>query len=72
MRLEPNDELQKILISEVVEKFTFIGQELLEAMKAELASLLQTNLDLLAWAPEDMLEIDPKVICHRLAIDPKV
>ena len=41
-------------------------------MKAELTSLLRTNLDLFAWAPEDMPGINPRVIFHTLAIDPKI
>ena len=71
-RLEPNDDLQKIQIGIEAEKFTFIEQTLLETIKAKLASLLRSNLDLFAWSPEDMLRIDPRVICHRLVVDPKV
>ena len=41
-------------------------------MKAELISMLQRNSDLFAWAPKDMLEINLRIICHKLAIDPKV
>ena len=71
-RPEPNEELQKIHIRVVVEKFTFIGQGLLEAMQVDLMSLLRINSDLFTWAIEDMLGIDLRVICHKLAIDPKV
>ena len=71
-RLEPNDDLQKIQIGIEAEKFTFIEQTLLETIKAKLASLLRSNLDLFAWSPEDMLRIDSRVICHRLVVDPKV
>ena len=62
MRPEPNDELQKIQIGAVAEKFTFIGQGLPEDMKAKLVSLLRANSDLFASAPEDVLGIDPRVI----------
>ena len=41
-------------------------------MKAELTDLLRRNANLFAWAPEDMPEIHLRVICHKLAIDPKV
>ena len=41
-------------------------------MKTELTSLLRANSNLFAWVPEDMLEIDIRVICHILAIDAKV
>ena len=45
-RPKPNYELQKIQTRVVAKRFTFIGRGLLEAMKAELMSLLKTNLDL--------------------------
>ena len=41
-------------------------------MKAELISLLQRNSNLFAWALNNMLGINPRIICHKLAIDPKV
>ena len=71
-RPEPNDELQKIQIGAVLEKFTFIRQELSKDMKGELTDLVRRNVDLFAWALEDMIRIDLRVICHKLAIDPKV
>ncbi|WOL01195.1 hypothetical protein Cni_G09909 [Canna indica] len=33
---------------------------------------LKNNVDPFAWTPIDMLEIDPKLICHELAINPRV
>jgi len=33
---------------------------------------LFNNLDVFAWSPTDMPGIDPAIICHWLAIDPKV
>ena len=41
-------------------------------MKAKLTNLLRRNVDLFAWALEDMPEIDKRVICRKLAIDLKV
>ena len=72
VRPEPNDELQKIQIRAVAEKFMFIGQELPEVMKAKLTNLLRRNSDFFTWALEYMPRIDSQVICYRLAIDPKV
>ena len=72
VRPEPNDKAQKIQIGAVAEMFMFIRWELPEAMKAELISLSRTNSDLSPSAPKDMFRIDSRVICHRLAIDPKV
>ena len=69
-RPESNDELQKIQIRTMPQKFTFV--RLPKAMKAELISLLQRNSNLFAWALNNMLGINPRIICHKLAIDPKV
>ena len=71
-RPKHNDELQKIHIGVIDEKFKFIGRRLPEAMKAKLMSLLRKKLNFFAWAPEDMPIIDARVICHILAIHPKV
>ena len=71
-RPKPNDKLKRIHIGAVAKKFTFIRRGLLEAMKADLMNLLRRNSNLFALAPKDMPGIDLRVICHRLAIDPKV
>ena len=47
-RLEQSDEMEKVQIGPIVEKFTFIGRGLPKAMKAKLTNLLQKNLDLFA------------------------
>ena len=52
MRPKPNNELQKIQIGAVPEKFTFIRQELRKAMKAEFIDLLRRNADLFPWATQ--------------------
>ena len=72
VRLKPNNELHKIQIGATPEKFTFIGRELPKAMKAKLIELLRENSNLFAWALEDMLGINPRIIYHKLAIDSKV
>ena len=72
VRPKPNNELQKMQIRATPDKFTFIGQELPKAIRVELVGLLWKIFNLFAWAPEDMPRIDPRVICHRLAIDLKV
>ena len=49
-----------------------MGSSLSLQIKKILAELLKRNVDFFAWTLEYMLEIDPKVICHNLAIDTKV
>ena len=50
-RPEPSDELQKIKIGAVVERFIFIWQELPKPVEAEPTDLLKRNADLFAWHP---------------------
>ncbi|XP_048425731.1 uncharacterized protein LOC125470548 [Pyrus x bretschneideri] len=39
--------------------------------KAQLAEELEKNTEVFAWSYEDMPDISPDIICHRLSIDPK-
>ena len=48
-----------------------MGTTLPPYLKDKLSCLIRENFDMFAWIPTDMLGIDPKVICHRLDIDPK-
>ena len=41
-------------------------------MKKDLAELLKKNVDLFAWAPNDMPKTTPEVIFHKLVLDLKV
>ena len=47
-----------------------IGKNLLEEFKQKLISLLKKYHKCFAWSTADMLGIDPKIACHKLAIDP--
>ena len=52
-------------------KTTRIGTTLSPEMKASLVQFLKENLDVFAWTHEDMPGISPKVIQHKLNVDPK-
>jgi len=49
-----------------------IGAKLLANKKVCFKEFLFNNLDVFAWSPIDMPGIDPAIIYHWLAIDPKV
>jgi len=49
-----------------------IGVRLHPDEKALPKQFLSDNLDVFAWAPTDMPDIGPDIICHRLAINPGV
>ena len=47
-----------------------IGSQLSPELRERLTIFLKANLDVFAWSHDDMVGIDPKVMCHRLNIDP--
>ena len=40
-------------------------------IRTRLVQFLKENLDVFAWSPDDMLGISPKVIQHKLNVDPE-
>ena len=52
-------------------KTTRIGTTLSPEMRTRLVQFLKENLDVFAWSHEDMLDISPKVIQHKLNVDPE-
>ncbi|XP_075645045.1 uncharacterized protein LOC142616039 [Castanea sativa] len=51
-------------------KMTRIGTTLSPEMRTKLIQFLRENLDVFAWIHEDMPGISPKVIQHKLNVDP--
>ena len=67
----PVEELEDVRVSEAgSERYVKIGRDLLPEVKAELVEFLKKNLDVFAWNHEDMVGIDPDIMCHRLNINP--
>ncbi|XP_074374750.1 uncharacterized protein LOC141715170 [Apium graveolens] len=58
------------LAPEDPKKVTFIGASLEEPLRGKLVRFLQENNDVSAWSAEDMPGIDPKLITHKLNMDP--
>ena len=48
-----------------------IGTTLSLEMRSMLIQLLKENLDIFAWSHEDMPSISPKVIEHKLNVNPE-
>ena len=59
------------LVEGVATKMTRIGMTLSPEMKTRLVQFLKKNLDVFAWTHKDMLGISPKVIQHKLNVDPE-
>ena len=52
-------------------KTTKVGITMNADMKRKLIQILKENLDVFTWSHENMPDIFPKVIQHRLNVDPK-
>ena len=52
------------------ERTTKIGTLANPTVRQELTAFLRSNQDVFAWIHEDMPEIDPSVIIHRLNVSP--
>ncbi|XP_063948153.1 uncharacterized protein LOC135152236 [Daucus carota subsp. sativus] len=51
-------------------KILKIGSKLGPEIRSKLIEFLTNSLDVFAWSHEDMVGIDPAVMCHHLNVDP--
>ena len=69
------DKMETLETVELVEgeatKTIRIGTTLSPEMKTRLIQFLKENLDLFAWTHKDMPSISPKVIQHKMNVDPE-
>ena len=70
------DKVEALKTVELVEgettKMTRIVMTLSLEMRTRLVQFLKENLDVFAWSHEDMWGISPKVIQHKLSVNPKM
>ena len=59
------------LVEDGTTKTTRIGTTLSPEMRTRLIQFLKENLDVFAWSHEDMPGISPKIIQHKLNVDPE-
>ena len=59
------------LVEDEITKTTRIGTTLSPEMRTRLIQFLKENLDVFAWSHEDMPGISPKVIQHKLNVNPE-
>ncbi|VFQ86991.1 unnamed protein product [Cuscuta campestris] len=70
-RAEPAEEVEEVSLDPVEpERKVKVGKTLPPEVKEQLLEVLRAFKVLFAWGPEDMPGVDPKIICHRLAVDP--
>ncbi|KAL0445892.1 UNVERIFIED_CONTAM: hypothetical protein Slati_1717100 [Sesamum latifolium] len=72
-KVQPIEEQLNIeLILGDPDKTTRIDSRMNDDTRREIIQYLQLNIDIVAWTPQDLKGIDPKVITHDLNIDPHV
>ena len=59
------------LVEDETTKTTRIKMTLSPEMRTRLIEFLKENLDVFAWSHEDMPGISPKIIQHKLNVDPE-
>ena len=59
------------LVEDGIAKTTRIGTMLSPEMRTKLIEFLKENLDVFAWSHEDMPGISPRIIQHKLNVDPE-
>ena len=59
------------LVEDEVTKTIRIGTTLSPEMRTRLIKFLKENLDVFAWSHEDMMGISPKIIQHKLNVNPE-
>ena len=68
---EPTEVLEDVPLDEGnPKKFTRIRASMEEKMHQDLIQFLRKSIDVFVWSHEDMPEIDPSVIAHRLNVNP--
>uniref|UniRef100_A0A2N9F5L1 RNase H type-1 domain-containing protein n=1 Tax=Fagus sylvatica TaxID=28930 RepID=A0A2N9F5L1_FAGSY len=71
--VKPSEELDTIELEEGRPKRTTkIGTNLPPKVKESLVQFLKDNKDVFAWSHEDMPDINPSIISHKLNVDPSL
>ncbi|VFQ82909.1 unnamed protein product [Cuscuta campestris] len=70
-RAEPVEEVEEVSLDPAEpQRKVKVGRTLPLELKEQLLEVLRAFKVLFARGPEDMPGVDPKIICHRLAVDP--
>ena len=66
----PSEELKPVQLDDQSEHLVYIGSKLAKDVRILLIHFLKQNKEVFAWKQEDMGEIDPATITHRLNVSP--
>ena len=64
------EDLVRVRIIPDDDKSFLIGVSVKEKERLEMLLFLVQNVDVFAWSPYEVLEVDPKFIVHKLNVDP--
>ncbi|XP_020216893.1 uncharacterized protein LOC109800524 [Cajanus cajan] len=67
-RIEPAEDLVSFELGRTLEQVTHMGSQLNKDDSNQVKRTVRDNKDLFAWTASDMPGIDPKFLCHRLAV----
>ncbi|VFR01665.1 unnamed protein product [Cuscuta campestris] len=71
-KAEPAEEVEEVpLDPRAPERKVKVGASLTGSQRKRLVDVLSAYRVIFAWGPGDMPGVDPKVICHRLAVNPE-
>ena len=66
------EDLEKIVVSDNLEKFFQVRAQLPLQKKEELIKFLKRNIDVFTWSAYEAPGVDPSFICHHLNVNPSV
>ncbi|KAL0404169.1 UNVERIFIED_CONTAM: hypothetical protein Sradi_2057700 [Sesamum radiatum] len=70
-KLAAAEELKNVqIVDGEPKKFTSIGTAMGQRIGEELVQFLRTNSDVFAWSVHDLTGIDPRVMVHKLNVNP--
>ncbi|VFR03165.1 unnamed protein product [Cuscuta campestris] len=71
-KAEPAEDVEEVLLDpRAPERKVKIGASLTGSQRKHLMDVLAAYRMMFAWGPGDMPGVDPKIICHRLVVNPE-
>ena len=66
------EDLEKVVVSNDLEKFFQIGSQLPPQEREELIEFLRKNVNVFAWSAYETPRVDPNFIFHHLNVNPSI
>ena len=66
----PLEELEPVQLGDQPKHLVYIGPKLVEDIRSPLIRFLEQNMEVFAWKQEELGEVNPAVITHKLNVNP--